>query len=228
MSLSEKTSLPSQNEATSAERTLLIYDKNPLLSEVLCNRLEDLLAFDCAFVTNRNALFEAVERQKPSILIVDPTHLSLSNELDICDFMKSIRRASPETWVLAYSFKVNATMVKGCLEAGLRGCVAKKSKFQQLEIALAVVIDGGVYFDGFFANELSSIYAEPTENSGLSEREKSVLVGVARGLSSKQIAHDLKISNKTVDTYKARAIQKLDLTNKEKLVSYVLDQGWMN
>ncbi len=159
---------------------------------------------------------------------MDPVHLVLSPDYDLTDFGRDIQNSHSGTRILGYSFQATLSMIRGAMDAGFRGCVSKNASLHQLEIALAAVLDGGIYFDQDFGSQLQPMLSQTTANNGLSEREKAVLVGVARGLSAKQIAHDLKISNKTVDTYKARASQKLGLSDKSKLVNYVLDQGWMN
>ena len=130
--------------------------------------------------------------------------------------------------MLGYSFKVSLSMIRATIEAGFHGCISKKARLEDLEAALTVVLGGGVYFDKEFGSQLQPMLADAPNTDPLSEREKEVLIGLARGLSAKQIAYDLKISSKTVDTYKARATQKLDLPDRAKLVNYVMAQGWLN
>lgn len=61
----------------------------------------------------------------------------------------------------------------------------------------------------------------------LSERERNVLQLIARGYSNKEISAALGISTKTVETYKARGIEKLGLTSRVAIVRYALEQGWL-
>ena len=65
-----------------------------------------------------------------------------------------------------------------------------------------------------------------TENL-LSSREEEVLKRFARGHASKQIAFDLEISSKTVDTYKSRAVQKLGLKDRSEIVEYAVENNWI-
>ncbi len=208
-------------------RRILIADRNPILSEMLASHLEKGGFFDCVHVSHDANLSNAVAQLKPDILIVDPAHLGLTPENDLCDFGRQMRAAHAQTRLLGYSFTVTLTMLRAVLDSGFRGCVSKNAKLSQLETAIEAILDDGVYFDQDFGSQLRPMIAEQPNDEILSDREKEILVGFARGLSAKQIAFELKISSKTVDTYKSRACQKLDLRDRSKLVDYVLEQGWL-
>jgi len=64
-------------------------------------------------------------------------------------------------------------------------------------------------------------------NGGLSEREEEVLGLIAQGYSNKEIAARLRISTKTVETYKARSLEKLGLRSRVDIVKYPAQRGWM-
>ncbi|PRY77788.1 DNA-binding NarL/FixJ family response regulator [Yoonia maritima] len=211
-----------------AKRRVLITDRNPVLAEVLANELNLTGVLECTFVPHGVQIIDEITARRPDALIFDPADMELSKQSDILELGRNIRRANPTTRVLGYSFKTTNSMVRGMLDAGFCGCISKNANLRQLAIALAVILDGGIYFDDAFGAHLRPMLAETADDDGLSEREKEVLVGFARGLSAKQIAHDLKISNKTVDTYKARASQKVGLSDRAQLVGYVLEQGWMS
>lgn len=213
--------------AEASKRRVLIVDRNPVLSETLASQLNLTEALDCAVAPYEESIADHVAMYRPEVLILDPGDLPLSKQNDILDFGRIIRRANPKTRMLGYSFKATNPMVRATLDAGFCGCISKNASLRQLAIALAVILDGGIFFDEAFGVHLRPMLAETSDGDGLSEREKEVLVGFARGLSAKQIAHDLNISNKTVDTYKARASQKLDLGDRAQLVSYVIQQGWI-
>src|SRR5262249_15670434 len=100
--------------------------------------------------------------------------------------------------------------------------------------ALGSVARGGVYFDpGLAARALARQMKSVTssrEPSGadLSEREKEVLSLLAWDYSNKEIADQLKLSIKTIETYKARVSEKLQLRSRTELVRYALRQGWLS
>lgn len=211
----------------SKKQSILVCDRNPMLAEMLVNELSLTAVLDCHFVPQGEDVTETVARLQPDVLIIDPADLPLSQQQDLIAFGRALKRVSLRTRILSYSFKTTDSMVRGTLDAGFSGCISKDVTLRQLTIALAVILDGGVYFDKSFAAFLRPVLAETPHASGLSEREKEVLIGFARGLSAKQISRDLNISDKTVDTYKARACKKLNLNDRAQLVGYVFDNGWI-
>jgi DNA-binding NarL/FixJ family response regulator len=217
-----------RQELKAHQSVILIADKNPLLSEVLSNHLNSQGTLSSSFIASDDNLSMEVARLQPDVLIVDPAQTKFSREYDITDFGRDMRIASDRTRLLGYSFSVTLPVIRGALDAGFRGCVSKNASLHQLEIALEAILDGGIFFDRDYGSQLRPMLATTVVEEVLSAREKEVLVGIARGLSGKQIGFDLNISNKTVETYRARASQKLGLSDRSKLVDYVLDQGWIN
>lgn len=96
-----------------------------------------------------------------------------------------------------------------------------------------MVAAGGIYLDPALASKVVDNYigsrSKKNESlrSDLSERETEVLRLVALGHSNKEIAAKLEISVKTVETYKARLMEKLDLHSRVDMVRYARDQGWL-
>jgi len=210
-----------------AAKTVLLIDKNPVLADVLSTKLNETGDISCSFQKSDSNLIGMTRTLRPDVMFLDPMHLELDRDFDLADFGRAIRSASPQTRLLGYSFKVSDTLLRAALDAGFRGCVSKGSDFTQVEIAISAVLAGGIFFDQGFGSHLRPVLRETPDSHGLSDREKDVLVGLARGMSSKQIAQQLDISNKTVDTYKARACKKLDLSDRARIVEYVHDQGWL-
>ena len=102
-----------------------------------------------------------------------------------------------------------------------------------LGVRFRVVASGGVYLDPTLAGKVmgqfvrrSDLKAE-LQGSELSEREADVVRLIAQGHSNKEIATQLDISVKTVETYKARALEKLGLHSRTDLVRYALHLGWL-
>ena len=99
--------------------------------------------------------------------------------------------------------------------------------------AIRTVAGGGTYIDPSVAGALVDglLDAEtgpgPASHVALSAREREVLVRIARGFSNKEIAGALKLSVKTVETYKARMAEKLGLRSRVDIVRYAAGQGWL-
>jgi two-component system response regulator NreC len=95
------------------------------------------------------------------------------------------------------------------------------------------VAAGGVYLDPALAGKVvKSFVGAPTdkgvfEGSDLSDREAEVVRLIAAGYTNKEIASRLALSVKTVETYKARSMEKLGLDSRADLVRYALQRGWL-
>ncbi len=209
-------------------KTVHLIDKNPVLADVLAMRLNEIENVRCSFQGADSDVIQVSSELRPDVLFLDPMHLDFSRDYDLADFSRAVRGVSPKTRLLAYSFNVTDNMLRAVLDAGFRGCVSKGSDFERVKIALSAVLSGGIFLDQGFGTHLRPALGEPADLHGLSAREKDVLVALARGLTSKQIAQQLDISNKTVDTYKSRASKKLKLVDRAKIVEFVNEQGWLD
>lgn len=200
---------------------VLIIDKNPSLAEALAAQLSLPNSVHCQGAPAFNQVDQILSLQ-PDLAILDPSEL----HQDLESFCEELQSKSARTRLLCYSFSVSKRALQDAMAAGFHGCMSKYSSLPQLEVAIAAVLDGGVYFDPRFAKVLwPSQDAIP--NDPLSNREREVLIRTAKGLANKQIAQDLDISAKTVETYKARAVQKLGLSDRSKVFAYAMDQGWI-
>ena len=203
-------------------QTVLIIDRNPSLAEALAAQLSVPSERSCLGAASDNPIAR-IRETEVDLVILDPCDL----EEDLEQFCATLLNGSGKPRLLSYSFTVSRPAIQEALAAGFHGCMSKYSTLIQLEAAIAAVLGGGVYFDPRFAELLWPAQNKLPEDV-LSLREKEVLVRTAKGLASKQIAMDLDISAKTVETYKARAVQKLGLSDRSKVFDYALEQGWIN
>ncbi len=100
--------------------------------------------------------------------------------------------------------------------------------------AIRAIRRGEVYVDSSFGDSLQESIATRSERApqatgsiGLTDREASVLKYLARGLTTKEIAARLELSGKTVETYKSRAAEKLNLRTRAEIVRFASAQGWL-
>jgi DNA-binding NarL/FixJ family response regulator len=118
-------------------------------------------------------------------------------------------------------------------KTGASGYVLKRSAGEELIQAIGEVARGGVHFEAGLAGKALArqVAAGGARGEGrtaeLSEREREVVVRLAWGFSNKEIAGELGLSVKTVETYKVRIGEKLGLHNRTGLVQYALRQGWL-
>jgi DNA-binding NarL/FixJ family response regulator len=154
--------------------------------------------------------------------------------LDGGEAAERIRRERPETRVLALTVHEDRSYLQQLMQAGASGYLLKRAAVDELIHAIRVVARGGTYLDPSLAGKvlggLVGRSAVPGSDAGvaLSDREEEVLRMIARGFTNRQIAARLEVSVKTVETHKARAMQKLAVDNRAGIVEHAIRAGWMN
>jgi DNA-binding NarL/FixJ family response regulator len=144
-----------------------------------------------------------------------------------------VRQQCPDIKVLALSVHEDTGYLRALLEAGASGYVLKRSAADTLIHAIRMVAAGGMYLDPAIAGKVvgtllgkSVVVGDPVA-AELSERETDVVRLIAHGYSNKEIAAQLNLSVKTVETYKARAMEKIGLDSRVAIVRYALQRGWL-
>lgn len=172
------------------------------------------------------ALREARALQ-PDVVVMD---ISMPN-LNGAEATQRLKQAAPETRVLALTAHEDPGYVRRLLQAGACGYVLKRAAAHDLIRAIRTVAAGGIYLDPSVAGKVVDGFVGRTVDAArsaeLSEREAEVLRLIAEGYSNKEIAARLDISVKTVETYKARSMEKLGLHSRVDIVRYALQQGWL-
>lgn len=170
----------------------------------------------------------AAEQLKPDVLIMD---LSMP-DMDGIQATEAIRLNSPDTKILVLTVHEDAGYVRQLFQKGAAGYLAKSAVAEQLPTAIRQVMSGGTYLDPQLAAKLVEQTSGSSANGhrddrALSEREADVLRRVAWGHSNAEIAAQLHVSVRSVETYKARMMQKLGLRTRSDVVRYALDRGWL-
>ena len=166
---------------------------------------------------------------QPDIVVMD---LSMPN-MTGAEATARLRRDSPATRVLALTVHEERLYLTQLLRAGATGYVLKRSAPADLVRAVRIVATGGTYIDPAVAGAVVEGYLDPgttaedATHERLSDREREVLVRVSMGFSNKEIAAELGVSVKTVETYKGRAAEKLGLKTRVDIVRYAARQGWL-
>lgn len=166
----------------------------------------------------------------PDVLVID---LSMP-VVDGAEATARVKRTCPDVRVLALTVHEERLYVTQLFRAGASGFVLKRTAASELVRAVRVVAGGGTYIDPSIATAAVDRYLDraPEEEAGgrraLSEREQAVLARVAAGFSNKEIAAALGLSIKTVETYKARAAEKLGLRSRVDIVRHAFRLGWLD
>jgi DNA-binding NarL/FixJ family response regulator len=164
----------------------------------------------------------------PDIAVID---LSLP-DISGMELARRVSRRCPEVKIIALTVHEDRAYVHPVLEAGARGYLLKRSAADELLRAIRAVNQGTIYLDFAIAEKASTGAPElepagGSEGGELSRREEDVLKFVAQGFSNKQIAGELEVSVKSVETYKARAAEKKGLHSRADIVRYGIRQGWL-
>lgn len=144
------------------------------------------------------------------------------------DLMPEIKNLHPKTPVLFLTGIVDEDLAMRVMRAGAAGYVDKGSKPEELRKAVTVALQGGRYISGKMAASMALHSVEPGSQSPeelLSDREYQVLRLIGSGKTVTEIGESLSLSVKTVSTYRARLLEKLNLHNTAELVRYALKKG---
>lgn len=167
-------------------------------------------------------VIELCRSLKPDIVIMDIA----MPEMDGIACTKILRSENPDVRILALTSYDDEEHLRDCILAGVSGYVLKRSLSDELKLALLAVHRGGLYIDAAVSQKLRDVvHSKKQKDIPLTDREIQVIALIAQGLSLKDISGQLKISVKTVETHKARSLEKLNLKSRADLVKYALQQG---
>jgi len=173
---------------------------------------------------------EAVEmasKLAPDVVIMDLAMPGLSG----LDATREIKKRGLKCGVLVLTAQAEERYLFPVLQAGGSGYVRKDVADEELIQAVRTVASGQVYLELQAQAMLLRGYLAPEDDSahnyfdGLSPRERQILQLTAEGYSSRAIGEQLNISSKSVDTYRARVMEKLHLTDRPALVRYALKKS---
>lgn len=188
-------------------------------------------------------LLESAKIIRPEIIILEVSRFSSL----VIEQLKQLKQIdfSGKLLLLLNPAEIGAN-IGLMLSSGVDGYISRNSGHEEMTKALTVVSSGGLYFPKLKSDhavkhtqlniddvpEKSNFLKMYKENviadTNLSDREEVVLRKMAMGLCMKQIASDIKLSSKTVDTYRSRAMKKLNLVDRHAVVKHAIRSGWMS
>lgn len=204
---------------------VLIADDHAVFREGLRRILCDAEDIDVVGeATDGASTVELARRTAADVIVLD---LSMPGRSGI-DLIAQVRREAPPLKILVLTMHAEDQYALRAFRAGAVGYLTKDGAVMELERAIRRAAAGGTYMTQTVAELLIQNLGEPTEmlvHQRLSDREFDVFLRLSRGDSLAQIAHDLCISRKTVSTYKARILERMNLPNDAALVRYALSHG---
>jgi DNA-binding NarL/FixJ family response regulator len=205
---------------------VLIADDHGVVAEGLRFVVEaqpDMEVIDC-IQDSREAVRRSIEA-RPDVVLIDHA-MPLLNGTEAAYL---IRERCPDTRVIILSMYSNRVHVVRALQAGASGYVVKKSAAKEVVDAIRTVHNGGRYLSKELADSVIDHIVHKTPSvdplQSLSSRERQVLQMLAEGHAVAHIAATLSLSSKTVETYRARMMEKLDIRDFATLVKFAIQHG---
>jgi len=172
---------------------------------------------------------QKVQESKPDVTLLDLTMPRVSG----MKALQEIARNCRETRVLVLTMHDDPAYLRSALAAGASGYLLKRAVDSELIAAIRAVHRGGVFVDPRLASILvqdvlakKGTKADPTQTTNiLSDRELQVLGLVARGYTSAQIAKQISVGVKTVETYRSRIAEKLGLRTRSDVIRFAVQMG---
>lgn len=173
---------------------------------------------------NVHELLDLVSNERWDVVVLDLA-MPDGNGLEV---LKQIKQSRPQMPVLILSMFPEDQYAVRTIRAGAAGYLTKESAPEELVLAIRKVLQGGEYISASVADELV-MYARHDDDQPLhkhlSDREYQVLCLIASGKEVKEISTDLGLSAKTISTYRARLLVKMNMKTNAELTYYAIQNG---
>lgn len=170
-----------------------------------------------------------IKETRPEVSVIDIALPDMSG----LTLAEQILKEQLSAYVVMMTIYPERSYAQQALQIGVKGFIQKCSAPEHLLLAVRSVTHGGLYLDPPTAQELTR--TDPGSRAiktagvpGLTRREQDVLRLVALGYSNKEIGARANVSVKSIETYKARATEKLQLHTRAQIVHFALTHGWMS
>ena len=168
------------------------------------------------------------EKRMPNVIVMDVAMPGLNG----IEATRKIRKSNPNARVIALSGHADRCLVSEMLKAGASGYVLKSRASDELVHAIDEVMQGRTYLSPEVTQGVVDTYVRNTPKSGenpafatLTDREREVLQLLAEGRSTKEMAGELQVSVKTVETHRQNIMRKLQVFSVAELTKYAIREG---
>src|SRR5271170_3375942 len=205
---------------------VLLVDDHPIVRQglaLLIDREADLSV--CGEAEGAHSAYHAIITLRPDIVVLD---ISLSGP-DGLDVLKEIRTTTTNLPVLILSMHDESIYAERAMRAGANGNIMKQEATEKVLIAIRRILQGEVYLSDRLTNSMLQQYVRgtsPTKKSplvNLTDRELEVFRLIGEGHGTRQIADELHLSVKTIESYQAHIKEKLALRNARELVQHAIE-----
>jgi DNA-binding NarL/FixJ family response regulator len=209
----------------STKKRIMVVDDHPIVRQglaLLINREPDMVV--CGEAEEAMGAMHVLSSARPDVLILD---ISL-NGPDGIDLLKMLRTTHPTLPVLILSMHDELIYAERALRAGANGYIMKQEATEKVLVAVRRILSGEIYVSQRISNQLLKHYItgsgiiRSSSVSDLSDRELEVFRLIGDGHGTRQIAEELHVSVKTVESYQAHIKEKLSLHSARELVQHAI------
>jgi RNA polymerase sigma factor (sigma-70 family) len=171
---------------------------------------------------NTKSLIDEITEVKPDVAILDIN----INPFSGIEATKMIKKLAPGTKIIGVSMHNQPSFAKKMMRNGAMGYVTKNSSKQEMYDAIKSVMNGQKYICAEIQKNITNqmlVDEDDNKLSTLTEREIEIIKLIKNGMTNKEIAEQLFLSPRTVETHRARILKKLDLKNSLSLIKYIND-----
>jgi DNA-binding NarL/FixJ family response regulator len=203
-------------------------DDHPIVRQglgLLINREPDLAV--CGEAEDAPSALQRMASAQPDLMVID---ISLDGP-DGLELLKTIRLKEPILPVLILSMHEESTYAERSLRAGANGYIMKQEATERVLVAIRRILEGKVYLSERLTNKMLEQFVHGAGSSKnnplttLSDRELEVYRLIGAGHGTRQIADELHVSVKTVESYQAHIKEKLSLRNARELVQHAIESS---
>jgi len=211
---------------------IVLADDHPIVLDGLRNLIRAERDFELVGEAGSGLVaLKVIRESRPDVAVLD---ISMP-ELNGIVLSRRLAADMPGLRLLVLTLHEDRAYLNQALEAGVRGYVLKRSAVENLVQAIRAVMVGGIYIDPaivgrvFESKQINRrLAARKGVSPALTDREADVLKLASLGFTNKEIASRLDVGVKSIETYKARGLEKLGLKTRAELVRYASGQGWLD
>ena len=225
LSSSADTSSPKGASVLSKRLAVLIVDDHPAIREALASAINSRVGMRVSGETgSAKEALRLIERRCPDVAVVD---ISLEDAHGL-DLIAEIRDQYPALRVLVYSMYDEGVYAERAIRAGAAGYLMKREPTQRVAEAVHSISEGEVFLSRRMASRILSKvirqqeYSLSSATEELTDREMAVFQMLGEGYSMRDIATELDLSRKTIETYRRRAKEKLGFDTVSELLQYAV------
>jgi DNA-binding NarL/FixJ family response regulator len=202
---------------------VLLADDHTLVRSGMRALVDDLPGVEVvAEAADGRAALDRIDELRPHVVLMDIT----MPELNGLDATAQIEGRFPEVHVILLSMHAEEEYVARALAIGAAGYVLKNADAAELDTAIRTVARGGSYLSPEVARQVTTGRVQAGKpGPELTRRQREILQLIAEGSGTRQIATKLGVSVKTVETHRAKLMQRLDIHDVAGLVRYAIRQG---